>query len=342
MWINSLWYSSLVCSLIAASLGLLVKQWLRSYATEDLYSPRERVRVRQRRFTNMHRWWVPGIVVLLPLLLRISLTLFLIGLAIFLWIPHPVLTSIVGTLIIIWLVCYILTSILPAFVIGCPYKSGEAYVVYYCVQLWKSGFREWGLIPWERRDSSCQEDEELEIIALVTASRLLTYSDSSTILRNCANDLEGVALMNFIDRAFCQRFHLSFHGPIRWTHVKDLPVRLPATTQIDVEILLQPAIDCLTRIIALHVATGGTTAGMLQEELTKQIFSFIVYVMRSVDSVDSEVAKTSMPRLLERLLKSPTDESVNRMVFTFLSIWPSSYSGSLRFGKSIHHSNGLV
>ena len=82
--INILWFASLVFSLIAASLSMLVKQWLREYLAGRHGTDEEYIRIRQYRYEGLLKWRVFDIVALLPLLLHIALILFFIGLGDFL------------------------------------------------------------------------------------------------------------------------------------------------------------------------------------------------------------------------------------------------------------------
>ncbi|KIP02013.1 hypothetical protein PHLGIDRAFT_54537, partial [Phlebiopsis gigantea 11061_1 CR5-6] len=78
--VNELWFASLVCSLATASLGMLVKQWLREYLAIERVSPQERLRARLYRNPAMVQWKVFEIAAILPLLLQVSLGLFFVGL----------------------------------------------------------------------------------------------------------------------------------------------------------------------------------------------------------------------------------------------------------------------
>ncbi|KAJ3556448.1 hypothetical protein NM688_g2022 [Phlebia brevispora] len=79
--INTLWFSSLVLSLVSASLGILIKQWLREYLAGDFTSPLEWIRVQQHRYEGLVRWRVFELAALPPLLLQFALILFLVGLS---------------------------------------------------------------------------------------------------------------------------------------------------------------------------------------------------------------------------------------------------------------------
>lgn len=122
-----LWFSSLVFSLVSASLAILVKQWLQEYSAAISSQPRERTRIRQYRFDGLVRWRVNRIIMLLPLLLQIALILFFAGLLVLLWSLNIVVAGIVTVLIAIWIAFWLFTIVVPALHVDCPYKSSEAW-----------------------------------------------------------------------------------------------------------------------------------------------------------------------------------------------------------------------
>ncbi|KAI0759633.1 hypothetical protein BC629DRAFT_1295321, partial [Irpex lacteus] len=81
--VNVLWFASLLFSLITASFGILVKQWLREFLAVENPSPQARLRVRHVRYPQLAQWRVFQIAAVLPLLLQLSLALFFIGLCYF-------------------------------------------------------------------------------------------------------------------------------------------------------------------------------------------------------------------------------------------------------------------
>ncbi|KAI0644775.1 hypothetical protein C8Q79DRAFT_869024, partial [Trametes meyenii] len=66
VWLNGLWFSSLILSLASSSIGIIVKQWLNEYSTRLWGTTREIARVRQYRFENLERWHVGLIVMTIP------------------------------------------------------------------------------------------------------------------------------------------------------------------------------------------------------------------------------------------------------------------------------------
>ncbi|KAJ3755441.1 hypothetical protein EV360DRAFT_10680, partial [Lentinula raphanica] len=84
IWVNGLWFTSLTIALSVALFAVLAKQWLRQYMSIVTGTPRERAFIRQFRFDGFKTWKVQAIISILPVLLHLSLVLFLIGLVIFL------------------------------------------------------------------------------------------------------------------------------------------------------------------------------------------------------------------------------------------------------------------
>ena len=127
--LNTLWFSSLVCSLLSASLGLLVKQWLREYLAGASSVSRESIRIRQFRHDGLCRWHVPEIILCLPILLQTALLLFFAGLLDLLWSLHPIVAAVVSVIIGASVLFSIGTSLIPLVHADCPYKSPQAWVL---------------------------------------------------------------------------------------------------------------------------------------------------------------------------------------------------------------------
>ncbi|KIY69836.1 hypothetical protein CYLTODRAFT_316805, partial [Cylindrobasidium torrendii FP15055 ss-10] len=84
LWINGLWFTSLVLSLAVALFVVLAKQWLRQYIAFVTGTARERALIRQFRMNGMLKWHIRAILGFLPIVLHIALMLFLVGLVVFL------------------------------------------------------------------------------------------------------------------------------------------------------------------------------------------------------------------------------------------------------------------
>ncbi|KAI0786900.1 hypothetical protein C8Q75DRAFT_250920 [Abortiporus biennis] len=121
--INIFWFLSLVFSLTTASLGMLVKQWLREYLAHDGLSSRPHIRVRHFRNEGMEKFRVFEIAAVLPMLLQIALGLFLIGLAIFLIDLDFTVGWSITPFIILWASLFIITLFSPVFFAHCPHHT---------------------------------------------------------------------------------------------------------------------------------------------------------------------------------------------------------------------------
>ncbi|KAK0189504.1 hypothetical protein F5146DRAFT_889505, partial [Armillaria mellea] len=82
--VNGLWFTSLSLSLATALFAVLTKQWIHQYIAMTSGTPRERCHVRQFRYMGLEQWGVGFIIGLLPVLLSVSLGIFLVGLVVFL------------------------------------------------------------------------------------------------------------------------------------------------------------------------------------------------------------------------------------------------------------------
>ncbi|KAI0644845.1 hypothetical protein C8Q79DRAFT_881203, partial [Trametes meyenii] len=86
IWLNILWFSSLILSLASSSVSIMVKQWLNEYSSGvSSETTRENARIRQYRLNNLIKWRVSAIVMTIPLLLQFALAFFLSGLVILLY-----------------------------------------------------------------------------------------------------------------------------------------------------------------------------------------------------------------------------------------------------------------
>ena len=86
VWVNALWFLSLVISLTCALLATLLQQWARRYLkiTQSRYSPHKRARIRAFFSEGVEKCLLPWTVDALPTLLHLSLFLFFAGLVVFL------------------------------------------------------------------------------------------------------------------------------------------------------------------------------------------------------------------------------------------------------------------
>ena len=154
---NAFWFVSLVLSISTALVGIVSLQWIREHQKyPQSLSPRERFAIYNMRAEGLNKWYIPQILSSLPVLLQLSLILFLAGLVVFitqfkLYISCPVIVAISFPLIFL-----ILTSTLPAMqgillclpILGksltipvqCPYKSPQSEAVRYLISAYAMVF----------------------------------------------------------------------------------------------------------------------------------------------------------------------------------------------------------
>ncbi|KAJ7811900.1 hypothetical protein B0H14DRAFT_3150565 [Mycena olivaceomarginata] len=130
VWVNGLWFTSLMLSLTTALLAVLAKQWLRQYTSFIAGSARERATIRQFRYASFDKWGVQSIIGLLPAILHLSLFLFMAGLVVFLYALNHVMATIMACIAGCLLGIYIVTNVLPILVIGCPFRTPLTPLLY--------------------------------------------------------------------------------------------------------------------------------------------------------------------------------------------------------------------
>ncbi|TFK95111.1 hypothetical protein BDV98DRAFT_91713 [Pterulicium gracile] len=122
-WTHGLWFTGLTLSFITALFAVVMKQWISSYMTPVSGNPLEQVRMRHFRFKGLEKWHVPALFGFLPVLLHISLFLFLAGLVSFLSALNITMAVITALLAGSAFLAYVTANSLPVFYPECPYKT---------------------------------------------------------------------------------------------------------------------------------------------------------------------------------------------------------------------------
>src|ERR1700761_7757560 len=126
IWVNSLWFLSLVIGLTCALMATSLHQWSRRYIKVTQLarcSPEKRARMRAFFADGVEKMHVPWAVEGLPLLLHLSVFLFFGGLAIFLFnIDHGVFGSVIWW-IGLFSIIYGLITVMPIVRHNSPYYS---------------------------------------------------------------------------------------------------------------------------------------------------------------------------------------------------------------------------
>ncbi|KAF8261751.1 hypothetical protein EI94DRAFT_762847 [Lactarius quietus] len=125
IWVNALWFLSLVISITCALLATLLQQWARRYlkVTQPRYSPHKRARIRAFFAEGVDEFLLPWAVDALPTMLHISLFLFFAGLAVFLWNVNLTIFKLVLSWVGVCTALYGCITLVPLFRHDSPYHT---------------------------------------------------------------------------------------------------------------------------------------------------------------------------------------------------------------------------
>ncbi|CDO69626.1 hypothetical protein BN946_scf184851.g14 [Trametes cinnabarina] len=129
--LNILLFASLMFSLCSAFLGILVLQWLKTFSGELSGDSHVMAWLRQNRLNNLQDWHIEHFVGAVPLLLQISLLLFLAGLLVLLWTLNLGVFGVVCGLMVVLACVFIGTTILPLMRRDCAYLSPQTFGLYF-------------------------------------------------------------------------------------------------------------------------------------------------------------------------------------------------------------------
>ncbi len=162
VWVNSLWFLSLVIGLTCALLATLLQQWARRYlkVTQPRYSPHKRARIRAFFAEGVEKFLLSWVVEVLPTLLHVSLFLFFSGLVVFLFNVYLTIFKLVLPWVGICTVIYGCITFIPIFRHNSPYYTpltslaspiviGVSYVIFRVLR-WFTGFTPFSYWAWSR------------------------------------------------------------------------------------------------------------------------------------------------------------------------------------------------
>src|SRR6266702_163119 len=135
VWVNSLWFLSLVISLTCALLATLLQQWARRYlkVNQPRYSPHKRARIRAFFAEGVDKFLLPWAVEALPMLLHVSLFLFFAGLVVFLWNVNLTIFKFVLSWVGVCTALYGCITFIPIFRHDSPYSTPLSSPVWHIV-----------------------------------------------------------------------------------------------------------------------------------------------------------------------------------------------------------------
>src|SRR6266702_5649610 len=135
VWVNSLWFLSLVISLTCALLATLLQQWARRYlrVTQPRYSPHKRARIRAFFSEGVEKFLLPWAVEALPTLLHVSLFLFFAVLVVFLCNVNLTAFKLVLSWVSICTALYGCITFIPIFHHDSPYYTPLSFLAWHIV-----------------------------------------------------------------------------------------------------------------------------------------------------------------------------------------------------------------
>jgi hypothetical protein len=163
--VNGLFFVSLSCGLVVALVAVLALQWVANYDIGlNTSSPRKRALQRHLRWSGIEKWKMAEIIAFLPLLIFISLFLFFIGIADWLWHMNRAISGIVVGGIGVGCLLYTITTLISAVAIDAPFRTPVSKGLSLLLREAKGlffnfpvavikGSREWQGSPWSRIQS---------------------------------------------------------------------------------------------------------------------------------------------------------------------------------------------
>jgi hypothetical protein len=127
IWVNSLWFLSLVMSLTCALLANLLQQWARKYlkVTRPRFAASEPKRARHHAYyaDGVENFILPWVFEALPVMLHLSVFLFFAGLVVFLWSFDHTISKVVISWVILCVALYGYITFIPTFRHDSPYHT---------------------------------------------------------------------------------------------------------------------------------------------------------------------------------------------------------------------------
>jgi hypothetical protein len=127
IWVNSLWFLSLVISMTCAVLANLLQQWARKYlkVTQPRSTASEPRRARYRAFyaEGVENFLLPWVFEALPAMLHLSVFLFFAGLVVFLWKFDPTISKLILSWVAGCVTLYGYITFIPTFRHDSPYNT---------------------------------------------------------------------------------------------------------------------------------------------------------------------------------------------------------------------------
>ncbi len=137
VFVNSVWFLSLVLSLTCALIATLLQQWARRYLQiiQRNHAPHVRAHIREYFSRGAHKFRIFGLVQTLPFLLLLSVLLFFAGLVVFAFPANHIVAYITLAIVGLCFLSYIALTLMPLIFHDCPYYTPFTSLLWYSAQI---------------------------------------------------------------------------------------------------------------------------------------------------------------------------------------------------------------
>ncbi|KAI9439619.1 hypothetical protein H4582DRAFT_1850790, partial [Lactarius indigo] len=137
IFVNSVWFLSLVLSLTCALIATLLQQWARRYLQmiQRNHAPHVRAHIREYFSRGTRKFRIFVLVETLPFLILVSVLLFFSGLVVFAFLANNIVAYITLAIVAICFVSYIIFSLTPLKYHDCPYYTPFTSLLWYSAQI---------------------------------------------------------------------------------------------------------------------------------------------------------------------------------------------------------------
>ncbi|KAG8852892.1 hypothetical protein FRB91_005753 [Serendipita sp. 411] len=219
--VNSMFFTSLGCTLIVSLVSVLCLQWVRDFdkGLAAITNPADRALKRQFRLEGIKKWHLPTIIGVLPTLLVIALILFMAGMVVWLRGISSTVTIISCMILVLGGGFYAITGLCAAIFPSAPFNSSASRLVelmlLVIVRSFQSLYRrhfvsrasqdEWEFIPSVVADTTAffaghrhREDEAITSDSRLTSASLFWLLSHIDITNSTVQRLEDIlnALLN--------------------------------------------------------------------------------------------------------------------------------------------------
>ncbi|KAF8644279.1 hypothetical protein AX16_008573 [Volvariella volvacea WC 439] len=207
IWMNWLWFMSLIFSLTTALLGALLHQSARSYkrSISRFRSPHSRRQLRAYLFAGLVEWRISSIANVIPGLIEVTLIFFLGGLILFVWCLYQPLAKHILAMVVIGTLLYFIASFTPFFVYNFPYRTPFSQWLIYFFSLFTLLLKHLGYSnarPYSRLRLSVAEEKFQNSDSLLQAFRFVADAvDEDGEVEKIAESFPGLLDGSVLDDA---------------------------------------------------------------------------------------------------------------------------------------------